>query len=377
MSLISKIAGWDRKFAWSFFGFVLAVFFGGLTIYNEFIKNPNPALSVHILSDTNVLDVRENVPELKIIYGDVDIKNLNQTLSVLVFRVQNSGGAPILNAYYDENVSPSLALTVGRFVKVEQVAATSDYLRTSAQTVQTNQSTLQLPRVIMEPGEGYTVKALVLHGPRNGLPLKASGKIAGAKDIPVLPLEAEQAAASLWTSAFSGAVTIQLVRAPAYFFGFTFLLVSTFGSAAFVSDRIEGASRRRVANQFRRHNKGELSASEVTVLDAYQERGLRPLVRVKELLGNEERLKRALELLRKMKADSPSPFLRAQGIDTERVVEMHASSRGIIDAEGGVPIDVLEKLEIAALLEDGTCEVNKPLELFLSRFIDYVNIKKS
>lgn len=377
MSLISKIAGWDRKFAWSFFGFVLAVFFGGLTLYNEFIKNPNPALSVHILSDTNVLDVRENVPELKIIYGDMDIKNLNQTLSVLVFRVQNSGGASILNTYYDEKASPSLALTAGRFVKVEQVAATSDYLRTSAQPVQTNQSTLQLPRVILEPGEGYTLKALFLHGPRNGLPLRASGKIAGAKDIPVLPPEAAQAAESMWTSAFSGPLTIQLVRAPAYFFGFILLMAGTFGSAAFVFDRIESVSRRRVAKQFRRHNKGELSPSEATVLEAYQERGLRPLVRVKELLGDEERLKRALELLKKMSAEPQSPFLRAQGIDTERVIEMHATSRGIIDAEGGVPIDILKKLEIASLREDGTCEVNKPLEQFLSRFIDYVNIKKS
>lgn len=86
MSIISNIAAIDRKFAWSFFGFVLAVFFGGITIYNEFIRNPNPSLSVQILSDTNVLDVRENVPELKIVYGDVDIKSLSQTLSVVVFR---------------------------------------------------------------------------------------------------------------------------------------------------------------------------------------------------------------------------------------------------------------------------------------------------
>jgi hypothetical protein len=100
-------------------------------------------------------------------------------------------------------------------------------------------------------------------------------------------------------------------------------------------------------------------------------------VRVKELLGDEERLKRALELLQKMKAAPQSPFLKAQGIAPERVIEMHATSRSIIDAEGGVPIDILEKLEIASLSEDGTCEVNKPLELFLSRFIDYVNIKKS
>jgi hypothetical protein len=35
MGLIAKVAQIDRKFSWSFLGFVLAAIFGGIAIYTE------------------------------------------------------------------------------------------------------------------------------------------------------------------------------------------------------------------------------------------------------------------------------------------------------------------------------------------------------
>lgn len=377
MSVISRVASWDRKFAWSFFGFLLAVFFGGLTLYNEFIKNPNPALTVQILSDTNVLDVRENIPELKIIYGDVDIKNLNQTLSVLVFRVQNLGGAAILNSYYDEKAVPSVILNAGKFVKVEQLAATNDYLKGSAHPLLAGQSSLQLPRVILEPGESYTIKALLLHGPRNGPLLQVVGKVAGVREISVLMPEVDEKAESFWSSVLSGSVLTQLVRAPIYFFGFILVLVVIIAPVAFISDRLEKFFRRRLVKQFTKHHEGEIGSSENLVLDAYREYGVAPLVRIKELLGDEKKLLKSLQHAEKRKADSSGRPLGVRGAGPENMFETHPSRRALIYAHGGIPLDLLDKLQIAAISPGGACEVNRPLEQFLIRFIDYVNIKKS
>lgn len=379
MSIISNIAAIDRKFAWSFFGFVLAVFFGGITIYNEFIKNPNPSLSVQILSDTNVLDVRENVPELKIVYGDVDIKSLSQTLSVVVFRVQNLGGAPILNSYYEEKAVPTLNLTSGKFIKVEQVGATNDYLTTSAQPVLVGQSNLQLPKVILEPGESYTLKALLLHGPRSGLPFKATGKVAGTKEIPVVAVEAEGKKESFWLGVVSGSPSTQLARAPVYFVGFILLLFFVIAPIAFVSDRAQAFSRSRTVKQFKRHYSGVIAEAETKVLGIYQKHGLSPLVRTREVVGDEAKLKRALKYIETKKLAPHRPPVEEDGIEM-----MHSMIPGdsvgdfdLIRSRSMFPIGTIRELNIATMSADGACVIDKDLEEFLTKFIDYVNIKQS
>jgi hypothetical protein len=379
MSIISNIAALDRKFAWSFLGFVLAVFFGGITIYNEFIKNPNPSLSVQILSDTNVLDVRENVPELKIVYDDVDIKSLSQTLSVVVFKVQNLGGAPLLNSYYEEKAVPTLTLTSGKFIKVEQVGTTNDYLTTSAQPVLVGQSSLQLPKVILEPGESYTLKALLLHGPRSGLPFKATGKVAGTKEIPVVAVEAEGKKESFWQGVISGSPSTQLARTPVYFFGFILLLAIIIFPVAFVSDKAEAFSRSRTVKQFRRHYSGEIAEAETKVLGVYQNHGLSPLARTREVVGDEEKLKRALMYIKNKRLDAPQrPLEEVYESDMHSMILGEtASDFDLTRSRRIVPIKTIRELNIATLSADGVCVVDKELEKFLTKFIDFVNIKES
>lgn len=377
MKIISNIAAWDRKFAWSFFGFLLAVFFGGLTLYNEFIRNPNPALAVQILSDTNVLDVKENIPELKIIYGDVDIKNLNQNLSVVVFRVENVGGAAILNTFYDEKAIPVLTLLTGKFVKVEQATATSAYLLNAAQPMLISQSAIALPRVILEPGESYTLKALLLHGPRSGLPFNATGKVAGVRDINIIGAAAATQKESFWLSVVSGSIPTQIARAPIYFLGFILLILGTLGPIAFTYDRIQAMSRSRTVKQFKNHYKGEINSPELNVLEVYKENGLRPLVGIRELLGDDEKLKKSLKLIEESESDPERTLLDFQGVDPVTMSESQARCREMIYEHEGMPIRTLKKLKIASVEEDGSCLVNKELELFLAKFIDYVNIKQS
>ena len=63
-SLNDLIHALDRKFAWSFFGVVLALLFGGITIQREFFADSSPRLRYDILTSTAVLDLREDVSKL-------------------------------------------------------------------------------------------------------------------------------------------------------------------------------------------------------------------------------------------------------------------------------------------------------------------------
>lgn len=375
MITLADIAAWDRKFAWSTSSFVLAVFFGGLTIYNEFIKNTNPSLAVHVVSDTNVLDVRENIPELRISYGEEDIKTLKQTLSVVVFRIENPGGSAILNASYDQKATPALTLLTGRVVKVEQVAATSAYLINVAQPTLVGQDRISLPQVILEPGESYTLKALLLHGPRTGLPFRVSGKVAGVREIAVIGAEAAPQKASFWSSVVSGSIPTQLARALIYFFGFILLLLGIFGPIAFLFDRLRVLSRILMIWQFQRHYGGEINAPKRCILDVYKTKGSRPLVIIREVLGDEKRLKNAIAWGEGVWGDSERMPFELPGCQAGANSDWRSKYRGLLNDYKGIPTDILRDLNIATISEDGTCVVNRELELFLAKVIDYVNNK--
>jgi hypothetical protein len=58
----------EKNFAWSFFGFLLAIIFGAFSIYTVYYKDTNPKLDFIIEANTKVLDIKENVRKLDIMY---------------------------------------------------------------------------------------------------------------------------------------------------------------------------------------------------------------------------------------------------------------------------------------------------------------------
>jgi len=295
MNGLEKFANIDKKFAWSFLGFVLAVFFGGLTIYNEFIKVHDPQMVVEVMSDTNVLVLRENLPELKILYGDVDIKSIGKDLSVIVFRVKNVGGASILGGYYDTNSPVTINLSNGEFLKFEKIGASNEYLASSANATKAAPSSIRMPSVIMEPGESYTIKALVIHGARTSTLLKSSGKIAGMREIPIIKIEPGKDTESFWSKVFSGSLGVQATRAPLYFLAFILGLFIIFAPLIAISEAMQKRGRKKSISQFCKHINEAMPEGHETIFDYYISDGLTPLVRARELLGDAEKLKVMLE----------------------------------------------------------------------------------
>ncbi|MDT4329434.1 hypothetical protein ACQE3D_06335 [Methylomonas sp. MS20] len=373
MNGLEKFASIDKKFAWSFLGFVLAVFFGGLTIYNEFIKVRDPQMVVEVLSDTNVLDLKENVPELKILYGDVDIKSVGKDLSVIVFRVKNVGGASILGGFYDTNSPLTINLSNGEFLKYEKISASNEYLENFATVTKSTASSIQMPSVIMEPNESYTVKALVIHAAQSGVLLKSSGKIAGMREIPILKIEPDKDNESFWSKVFSGSIVVQAARAPLYFFAFIFGLAGLLVPQTAISTALQKRSRKKAISQFRNHINEPLPEGHEVIFEYYTRDGLAPLVRARELLGDAEKLKSALENIKNnQKTESRNELIF---IDDNDFLENHGRSHVILNR--GIAISILKKTAIAKIDQNGSIQIDSPKEKFLGKFIDYITIKES
>lgn len=374
MSIIEWFNGLDKRFAWSFLGFLLAAIFGSISIYTEFFRVDRPSLIIEILNDTNVLDVKEKVNELKILYDDIDIQNLNKTLSVLIIRIRNSGGAPILNGYYDKKYPLRLSLSDGKFLKVEQATSTSDYLLNSAIPIIETEKTIMLPEIILEPGESYTIKSLILHAAESNINLNVSGKIAGVHKIELLRSSSEETSISYWKEVFNGNIFVQLVRLPTYFFGFILIIAILIITIAFASDKISKKRRKRIVKQYKSYAQTELSDYHQVIFESYIEDGVYPLAQAKEVLSDESYLIKMLNYKETgEKTDQSLPPL-----PTGTQVALDNISDHIMTVRKYVrSMELLKKMGAIAKTEGDIYSISNEVESILGKFIDFVVIKES
>lgn len=373
MSVISSFNNLDKRFAWSFLGFMLAVVFGGITIYTEFFRVNTPSVTVEVLNEANVLDVKEDINELKVFYGDVDIKNLNQTLSVLFVRVKNVGGAPILNGYYDNNYPFNISLKEGKFLKVEQLNATNEYLESSAKPKIETDKRILLPEVILDPAESYTVKILALHNSTSNIGIDVLGKIAGVKEINLTHLNAEDKELSFWGSVFYGDLLVQLARLPIYFFGFTFGLAFTFGPIVIASDAISTRKRKKVVAQYKEYDKAELSKFYEIIFSTYVSDGLSPLAEAKEALADKSNWNR---LLQDESNDIEANEYIPQGPATRLIFEQDDQIESGPRYRTYRAARLIREIGALTKSEDNQININESVESGLSKFIDFVVIKE-
>lgn len=99
MGLLEKIKKLDSVFAWSFISVILAILF---FIYQEYFKKDYTEITLQVVSKNNVLDVKENVNDLRILYKENELINLNKELKILDLKIINTGTQNISQEKYDQ-----------------------------------------------------------------------------------------------------------------------------------------------------------------------------------------------------------------------------------------------------------------------------------
>ena len=222
---------------WSLLSVILAVLFGGLTVYSEFIKDRKPKLKFEVVSNTSVLDVREELGKLEILYDGLDIKKSKQSLRVVIVRVVNPGETDILMDHYDERVPLGFAISNGELLRAELLRASSQYLISNLRVSFTDSLRGVFEPVILESKEFFTFKALILHAQGTPPTLSPQGKIAGIKTINLTEKSSTESEKSYWHLVFAGGVWVQAARLISYFFGLILLLFAVISPVVFISGK--------------------------------------------------------------------------------------------------------------------------------------------
>lgn len=380
MSIREGLVNIERRWAWSFFGFLLAIIFGGIAVYTSFLQDKNPRLEFIVEAKTPVLDLKEDIKNLDILYKGINIKKQDKNLSVITLSVLNNSDVNILKGYYDDISPIKIVVENADIVDKPQVITTSNqYLKENVKVELDSTGCIYLPKLIIEGQESYSISLLLLH--KNGIEPKilAHGKIAGQKNgIQVKSNYQQQSELNFWDKLLFGNIWIHLARFLGYLLSFVILAMAIAIPTALISESIsENRKKKRVKNY--KSKKGiENSPETDAVFDLYLDNSLDVLVRCQKLLANETRLRvmlRSIERRDKRERNLSAHSVEKRERDYEE--EMVHTSDGFIRHRTNpneYAARELKRLDMAKLIETNELETNEKFIQELTDFISYLKL---
>lgn len=375
MGIFSNFAQFDKKFAWSFLGFLLAIIFGGIAIYTEFIRDASPIIKYEVLSNTKILDVKEDVGGLSIIYNKEDIRRSKKTLSVLVLKVDNAGRSAVLKSYYDDAAPLGLEINAGEIIKGEVNFAATPYLQKNLKLTISSGTTVNFSNVIIEPNESFVVKFLILNPEQTSLTVTPIGKIANIKNILLVDRLVDQKTESFMSRVASGSIWVQVVRVPFYFLGFAGAMLIIFAPIAVIADKLGKWKRGKIIKQFQAYTKNKYDDACAKIYEYYREQGRQGLKRLRNVTSDNQAFNSFIARYNK------------QGLDHEKIATISADEEMHIvmgddphKRRRGIPPALILKrlLELGLVVKkDSEYLRNEDKINAMNEFVDFVVIKET
>lgn len=366
---IDKIKNISNNFAWPLLGFVLAVIFGSITIYTEFFRDDRPSIQFEILSNSSVLDVREEVSDLEIIYDGNDLRRSGQSLRVLVVRVSNTGGDDILNSFYDDNAPLGFSVENGEIVSVEVENASEDYLRDQLELSISGLSQVVFSPVILGQNSYFLLRILVIHTESLLPRVRPIGRVARVSSVSLVEAQ-ELRPESFWSQTFGGSIWNQVIRLFAYSIALILLFLLVIFPISSISDALATRRRKRKVELFKKNSGHDFRDEDDTLFKNYIITGSFFLREVDSLLSEGVNLDRIAEESKK-------------GMDTSATVAAirHPSQLVLDEDVGRVPsrwlhLSLANTLFREGIIEkvDGHHRVNSRFEKIFREFQTFLSL---
>lgn len=344
MSISTFLKRVDRRYAWSFLGFILALFFGCLTIYIEYFRDNRPQVKFEIVSDASVLDVKENIGNLEVLYDGIDLQKTQKTLRVLIFRIKNDGAVDILKSTYDDKNPFGFKISNGTIVKHEITSTSSDYIKNNLK-ITTNQTTGLTEPLIFESQEWFTIKLLIISTDGFKPRLEPVGKIAGVKDVKVVDITTPEHEQGFLKTAFYAKPGIQAIRAFVYFFGFVISIITIISPFVIISEIVSKRNRKKIVAKFKATITTPRDSCYEFVFKQYINNDIAWLKTLNRTLSNPNRLTRGMRHMERLRE-----------VDTIESTEIY---RHELDRDPRRQWRLLEATTISEMIELGHIENNE------------------
>ncbi len=285
----------DRKYA---FGLLTGLVFGLLSVYTDFFRSTSPQIQFDILSNTTVVDLKENIGKIDILYDSTNILSKKQTLSLITLKITNNGNSDVLKNFYDIHFPLGFKIDRGTLLeKPTLIQSSNNYIRQSIGLTSKNQNEINFTDFIFERDEFFILKILVLHKVDEQPEIIPEGKVAGVKQISVTKSYLSKETKTFWQRVFDGSVLTHVTRFFTYLFSFVLFALVIVLPISFVSDSIAKKKRKRKLKEFRIHLKREFTNPEIFLTEFFLDNGIDALKRFKKIASQYQRYRRVFEVI--------------------------------------------------------------------------------
>ncbi len=359
MKLFKKIKNLESKFAWSFLGFLLALFFGAITIYLGFLKKDVPDLNYIIIANSSVLDVKENIGSLEVFYENESLSKLKKDLRFITFKVVNQGNAPILPNYYDLNDPIGFKIIDG--VIADQptlLEASNKYLKEKLIVKKNSNNIVVFSNVILEPNEYFEIKVLILHDIDKTPHIESFGKVALVNAIKILTDYSSQDKPSFIEVLFGGGLVSNILRLIIYGMVFLFMIIGIIGVSEKISRMKKRKHRVNLLKIFKEYDSEKITKKDEFFFDHYLNKGSNAVKEFHSILSSKDKIKKL--------------YYKDQGSPSSEEITESVSFYCHWDN-----INIYRQLKSEGFItvEDGEVEVDEQRLIVLTNFFNYLKRK--
>ena len=269
MSFLTVLRDLDRKFSWSFFGFMLAAVLALFTAYDRLWANKQPQLYFDVLTSTSVLDIKEDLPKLDVLFDGFNIREQNLSLHIVTVKIINDSPADILTGHYDMDAPLGFAVSPGRIIRTEVTEASNAYLERNVSLSSPTNNVVQFKNVILEAHEFFVLKVLILHPASRRPTVAPVGHVAGVKELIVREPYRDTGTLSFWARTFSASIGSQAVRLVAYTVLAILLLLLVVLPVGLISEKMAEWQRGRTVKAFKCTTAADLDENDEFIFTCY------------------------------------------------------------------------------------------------------------
>jgi len=172
-----------KSFKWSKWGFWLAILAIPITWYITDKYEKSPELLFEIVSNEELLMIKEELPELGVTYRNINLRESKQNISIVTLRLINEGNESVLLNHYDKDYPLGIVIENGKILSMPVITKSSDstYFKSAIKSIEND--TIVFRNQIFNPNSFLTLKILILNKSSIKPKFKSIGKVAKNKNI--------------------------------------------------------------------------------------------------------------------------------------------------------------------------------------------------
>ena len=228
----------DKGTIISIFFTVVFGIFAIVTFYISYFKESKPNISINIEYQTDVIDVKKPLNDLVVYYKNNDIVKGNLRLQIIRIKFKNTGDLNITNEMYEKNDIWGLQIDGAEILETRLTEASSPYIKNNQKPQQVLKKIISLKKIIFDKDEYFTIELLILFKNNTKYDITSIGKISGIKNkLQVEQYIPDNMNVSIFYTAFSGNVKVQLLRFGVYLFGIIILVIVIISLIIFIDEK--------------------------------------------------------------------------------------------------------------------------------------------